>query len=130
MHAIQVSEHGGPEVLRYVEVADPPIGPGQLLVDTQAVGVNYIDIYFRTGLYPQQTPYVPGSEGTGVVAEVGAEVTEFAVGDRVAWAAAPGRYADRVAGDAAVGGKVAAGVGPPRAAASMAPGRIEITGTS
>ncbi|GEM30591.1 hypothetical protein NN3_15980 [Nocardia neocaledoniensis NBRC 108232] len=122
MHAIQVSEHGGPEVLRYVEVADPPIGPGQLLVDTQAVGVNYIDIYFRTGLYPQQTPYVPGSEGTGVVAEVGAEVTEFAVGDRVAWAAAPGSYADRVAVDAAVAVKVPEGVDTTVAAAALLQG--------
>ncbi|UGT56433.1 quinone oxidoreductase family protein [Nocardia asteroides] len=122
MHAIQVSEHGGPEVLRYVEVADPQIGPGQLLVDTQAVGVNYIDIYFRTGLYPQQTPYVPGSEGTGVVAEVGAEVTEFAVGDRVAWAAAPGSYADRVAVDAAVAVKVPEGVDTTIAAAALLQG--------
>ncbi|WP_280303175.1 quinone oxidoreductase family protein [Nocardia neocaledoniensis] len=122
MHAIQVSEHGGPEVLRYVEVADPPIGPGQLLVDTQAVGVNYIDIYFRTGLYPQQTPYVPGSEGTGVVAEVGAEVTEFAVGDRVAWAAAPGSYADRVAVDAAVAVRVPDAVDATVAAAALLQG--------
>lgn len=122
MHAIQVSEHGGPEVLRYVEVADPPIGPGQLLVDTQAVGVNYIDIYFRTGLYPQQTPYVPGSEGTGIVAEVGAEVTEFAVGDRVAWAAAPGSYAERVAVDAAVAVRVPEGVDTTVAAAALLQG--------
>ncbi|WP_280342254.1 quinone oxidoreductase family protein [Nocardia neocaledoniensis] len=122
MHAIQVSEHGGPEVLRYVEVADPPIGPGQLLVDTQAVGVNYIDIYFRTGLYPQQTPYVPGSEGTGIVAEVGAEVTEFAVGDRVAWAAAPGSYAERVAVDAAVAVRVPDGVDTTVAAAALLQG--------
>ncbi|MEV0335407.1 quinone oxidoreductase [Nocardia sp. NPDC050717] len=122
MHAIQVSEHGGPEVLRYVEVADPPIGPGQLLVDTQAVGVNYIDTYFRTGLYPQQTPYVPGSEGTGVVAEVGTEVTEFAVGDRVAWAAAPGSYADRVAVDAAVAVKVPDDVDATVAAAALLQG--------
>lgn len=122
MRAIQVSEHGGPEVLRYVEVADPQIGPGQLLVDTQGVGVNYIDIYFRTGLYPQATPYIPGSEGTGIVAAVGADVTEFAVGDRVAWAAAPGSYADRVAVDAAVAVQVPDGVDPIVAAAALLQG--------
>ncbi|MGW6727013.1 quinone oxidoreductase family protein [Nocardia sp. NPDC055029] len=122
MRAIQVSEHGGPEVLRYVEVADPQIGPGQLLVDTQGVGVNYIDIYFRTGLYPQATPYIPGSEGTGIVAEVGAEVTEFAVGDRVAWAAAPGSYAGKVAVDAAVAVRVPDTVEPVVAAAALLQG--------
>lgn len=122
MRAIQVSEHGGPEVLRYVEVADPPIGPGQLLVDTQGVGVNYIDIYFRTGLYPQATPYIPGTEGTGIVAAVGADVTEFAVGDRVAWAAAPGSYADKVAVDAAVAVQVPEGVDPIVAAAALLQG--------
>ncbi|MFD4433998.1 quinone oxidoreductase family protein [Nocardia sp. NPDC058497] len=122
MRAIQVSEHGGPEVLRYVEVADPQIGPGQLLVDTQGVGVNYIDIYFRTGQYPQATPYIPGSEGTGIVAAVGAEVTEFAVGDRVAWAAAPGSYADKVAVDAALAVKVPDAVEPIVAAAALLQG--------
>ncbi|MFI5498569.1 quinone oxidoreductase family protein [Nocardia asteroides] len=122
MRAIQVSEHGGPEVLRYVEVPDPRIGPGQLLVDTEGVGVNYIDIYFRTGQYPQATPYIPGSEGTGVVAAVGAEVTEFAVGDRVAWAAAPGSYATRVAVDAQVAVKVPEGVDPTVAAAALLQG--------
>ncbi|MCA2208562.1 quinone oxidoreductase family protein [Nocardia rosealba] len=122
MRAIQVSEHGGPEVLRSVEVDDPRIGPKQLLVDTQGVGVNYIDIYFRTGLYPQATPYIPGSEGTGVVAEIGAEVTEFAVGDRVAWAAAPGSYAEKVAVDEAVAVKVPEGVEPAVAAAALLQG--------
>jgi NADPH:quinone reductase len=102
MRAIEVSEHGGPEVLRYVEAADPQAGPGQLLVETQGVGVNYIDIYFRTGQYPQATPYIPGSEGTGIVVAIGSDVTEFAVGDRVAWASAPGSYADLVAVDEAV----------------------------
>ncbi|MDO3646783.1 quinone oxidoreductase family protein [Nocardia mangyaensis] len=122
MHAIQVSEHGGPEVLRWVEVAQPRIGPGQLLVETQGVGVNYIDIYFRTGQYPQQTPYIPGSEGTGVVAAVGAEVTEFVVGDRVAWAAAPGSYADKVAVDETAAVKVPDGVEPTVAAAALLQG--------
>lgn len=102
MRAIQVSEHGGPEVLKYTELPDPRIGPGQLLVETEAIGVNYIDTYFRTGAYPRPLPYVAGQEGAGVVVEIGAGVTEFAVGDRVAWANAPGSYASRVAVDEAV----------------------------
>ncbi|MFE1592281.1 quinone oxidoreductase family protein [Nocardia sp. NPDC058705] len=122
MRAIQVSEHGGPEVLQYVEVADPSAGPGQLLVETQGVGVNYIDIYFRTGLYPQATPYIPGSEGTGIVVAIGSDVTEFAIGDRVAWASAPGSYAELVAVDEAVAVKVPDDVDPTVAAAALLQG--------
>ncbi|MGW6702549.1 quinone oxidoreductase family protein [Nocardia sp. NPDC055049] len=122
MRAIQVSEHGGPEVLQYVELTDPQAGPGQLLVETQGVGVNYIDIYFRTGQYPQATPYIPGSEGTGSVVAIGSDVTEFAVGDRVAWASAPGSYANLVAVDEAVAVKVPDDVEPAVAAAALLQG--------
>ncbi|MEV0292310.1 quinone oxidoreductase [Nocardia sp. NPDC050710] len=122
MRAIQVSEHGGPEVLKYAEVPDPQIGPDQLLVDTEAIGINFIDIYIRTGFYPQPVPYIPGAEGTGVVAEVGANVTDFAVGDRVAWAAAPGSYAQRVAVNAAVAVPVPDGVPAPVAASALLQG--------
>ncbi|WP_216911580.1 quinone oxidoreductase family protein [Nocardia noduli] len=118
MRAIQVSEHGGPEVLTYTEVPRPSIGPGQLLVETEAIGINFIDTYIRTGVYPQSVPYIPGAEGTGVIAEVGAEVSEFSVGDRVAWAAAPGSYAERVVVDAAVAIAVPDGV-PASVAASV-----------
>ncbi|MET8652792.1 quinone oxidoreductase family protein [Nocardia aurea] len=118
MRAIQVSEHGGPEVLTYTEVPLPSIGPGRLLVETEAIGINFIDTYIRTGVYPQSVPYIPGAEGTGVVAEVGAQVSEFAVGDRVAWAAAPGSYAERVVVDAAVAIAVPDGV-PASVAASV-----------
>lgn len=122
MRAIQVSEHGGPEVLKYVEVPDPQIGPDQLLVDVQAIGINYIDTYIRTGRYPQAVPYIPGSEASGVVAEIGANVTEFAVGDRVAWAAGPGSYAERVAVNAAVAIKVHDDVEPAVAASALLQG--------
>ncbi|MGX1772379.1 quinone oxidoreductase family protein [Nocardia brasiliensis] len=122
MRAIQVSEHGGPEVLHYVELPDPTIDADQLLVDVQATGINFIDTYIRTGRYPQDVPYVPGSEATGVVAEVGANVTEFAVGDRVAWASAPGSYAERVAVRADVAIKVPDGVAPPVAASALLQG--------
>ncbi|WP_280269648.1 quinone oxidoreductase family protein [Nocardia wallacei] len=122
MRAIQVSEHGGPEVLRSVEVPQPQAGPGRVLVDTEAIGVNFIDTYIRTGVYPQDVPYVPGSEGTGVVSAVGPDVTEFAVGDRVAWAAAPGSYAERVSVPAAVAVPVPAGVEAPVAASALLQG--------
>jgi NADPH2:quinone reductase len=122
MRAIQVSEHGGPEVLNYVEVPDPAIGPDQLLVDTEAIGVNFIDTYIRIGRYPTPVPYIPGAEGAGVVAEVGAEVTEFAVGDRVAWAAASGSYAQRVAVPAAVAVPVPDGVAAAVAASALVQG--------
>ncbi|WP_405165299.1 quinone oxidoreductase [Nocardia sp. NBC_01499] len=122
MRAIQVSELGGPEVLKYVEVPDPQIGPDQLLVDVQAVGINFIDTYIRTGRYPQDVPYIPGSEATGVIAEVGANVTEFAVGDRVAWATGPGSYTERAAVDAEVAIAVPDDVDPTVAASALLQG--------
>ncbi|MEV6769153.1 quinone oxidoreductase [Nocardia sp. NPDC051030] len=122
MRAIQVSEHGGPEVLRSAEVPDPRIEAGQLLVETEAIGVNFIDTYIRTGRYPQAVPYIPGAEGTGVVTAVAADVSEFKVGDRVAWAAAPGSYAEKVAVRAAVAIPVPAGVDAPVAASALLQG--------
>lgn len=122
MRAIQVSEHGGPDVLRFVEVPEPQLGPGQLLVDTEAIGINFIDTYIRTGRYPQNVPYIPGAEGSGVVAEVASDVTEFSVGDRVAWAAGPGSYAQRVVVNAAVAVAVPDGVEAPVAASALLQG--------
>ncbi|MGW4247823.1 quinone oxidoreductase family protein [Nocardia sp. NPDC004722] len=122
MRAIQVSEHGGPEVLRYVEVPDPQVGAGQLLVKTQAAGINFIDTYIRTGRYPTPVPYVPGSEGSGVVTAVGPDVTDFLIGDRVAWAAAPGSYAEQVIVPAAVAIPVPDGVNAEIAASALLQG--------
>ncbi|WP_280510019.1 quinone oxidoreductase family protein [Nocardia farcinica] len=122
MRAIQVSEHGGPEVLTYTELPEPSIGAGGLLVETEAIGINFIDTYIRTGTYPQDVPYVPGAEGTGVVTAVGDGVTEFAVGDRVAWAAAPGSYAEQVAVPADVAIPVPDGVSAPIAASVLLQG--------
>ncbi|MFE5285805.1 quinone oxidoreductase family protein [Nocardia sp. NPDC056611] len=122
MRAIQVSEHGGPEVLRLVEVPDPQVSPGQLLVRTQAIGINFIDTYIRTGRYPQPVPYIPGAEGSGVVEAIGDGVTDFRVGDRVAWAAAPGSYAELVVVPAAVAIPVPAGVDAPVAASALLQG--------
>lgn len=93
MRAVQAREAGGPEVLAHVELPDPEPGAGQLLVRVAAAGVNFIDTYRRAGVYPMEYPHVVGVEGAGVVEAVGAGVTGFAAGDRVAWAEAPGSYA-------------------------------------
>lgn len=94
-HAIRIHEHGGPEVLRW-EPFDPGApGPGELRVRLGAVGVNFIDTYHRSGLYPLALPSGLGLEGAGTIEAIGEGVTEFAVGDRVAWGTgAPGSYAD------------------------------------
>ncbi|HEX5346605.1 MAG TPA: quinone oxidoreductase [Pseudonocardiaceae bacterium] len=94
MRAIQITETGGPEVLRLAELPDPAPGPGQLLVELAAAGVNYIDTYHRSGAYPMPLPFIPGSEGAGTVTAVGPDVSDFAFGDQVAWAASPGSYAE------------------------------------
>jgi NADPH:quinone reductase len=98
MRAVVVKEHGGPEVLQAREWPDPNPGPGQLLVEVAAAGVNFMDCYQREGRPPYRgsLPYVSGAEGAGTVAAVGPDVAGFAVGDRVAWTGQPGSYAERV----------------------------------
>ena len=93
MFAISARAAGGPEVLEWVEVPDPVAGTGELLVRVHAAGVNFIDTYQRSGIYPMPFPHVPGSEGSGVVEAVGDGVAGFAPGDRVAWPQTPGSYA-------------------------------------
>ena len=83
MHAIEVAETGGPEVLTYVEKPQPDPGPGQVLIKAEAIGVNFIDTYFRSGLYPREVPFVVGTEVCGTVAAVGDDVAALNVGDRV-----------------------------------------------
>jgi NADPH2:quinone reductase len=93
--AIVVHEVGGPEQLRLETLPDPEPGAGEARVRQTAVGLNFIDVYFRVGLYKApKLPFTPGQEGAGVVEAVGPGVTEVAVGDRVAYAAVPGGYAD------------------------------------
>src|SRR5512139_4327 len=96
MKAIVVSKLGGPEVLEWRDHDPGAPGPGQVRVRTRAVGVNYIDVYFRTGLYPRPLPYVPGLEGAGVIESLGPGVTGLAPGERVAWPSAPRSYAEAV----------------------------------
>src|SRR5689334_13852650 len=94
MKAIQVKRIGSPEALEVVEIPTPAPGPGQALVKVEASGINYIDVYFRTGLYKADLPFTPGMEAAGVVEAVGEGVTEVAAGDRVAYAMARGSYAE------------------------------------
>jgi len=122
MRAIVVSENGGPDVLTPTEVPDPQPGPDDLLVATDAIGVNFIDTYIRAGIYPTELPYVPGNEGTGVVVAVGPAVTEFGVGDRVAWADAVGGYAEKVVVPASAAVDVPDGVAPELAASALLQG--------
>ncbi len=94
MRAIEVAETGGPEVLSYVERPLPSPGPGEVLIRADAIGVNYIDTYFRSGLYPREVPFVVGQEVCGTVAALGEDVAAINVGDRVVTANAAGGYAE------------------------------------
>lgn len=96
MRAIVASAAGGPEVLEYIEVPDPIPGPGDVIVQTAAAGVNFIDTYRRAGVYKVDYPHVLGSEGAGTVVAAGPDANAK-VGDLVAWSEAPGSYAEYVA---------------------------------
>jgi len=97
MKAAQISITGGPDVLRMVDLPDPIPGAGDILIRQAAIGLNFIDTYRRTGLYPVPLPAVLGSEGAGIVEAVGADVTRFKLGDRAAYAGGLGAYAEKVA---------------------------------
>ncbi|HZA21476.1 MAG TPA: quinone oxidoreductase [Dehalococcoidia bacterium] len=94
MKAVQITQYGGPEVMKYQDVQDPAPGEGQALVQIQAVGVNFTDTYSRSGVNPPQLPWVVGVEGAGVVQKVGARVTNVKEGDLVAYSSSPGSYAE------------------------------------
>src|SRR5262245_4996649 len=93
MKAVRVHTPGGPEALKYEEVAAPAPATGQAAVKLEACGVNYIDVYFRTGAYKAALPLTVGLEGAGTVTSVGPGVSDVKVGDRVAWTGVPGSYA-------------------------------------
>ncbi|WP_313810579.1 quinone oxidoreductase [Glutamicibacter sp.] len=122
MKAIQITEFGGPEVLRLADVAEPVISSTEILVRAEAIGVNFIDTYYREGVYPTDLPFIPGDEASGVVVQAGAEVSDIAVGDRVAWTSPHGSYAELVAVPAAAAVRVPLGLDPQRAASSLAQG--------
>ena len=94
-HAIRVHGTGGPEVLKWEEVEIGEPGPGQVLIRQEAAGLNFIDVYHRTGLYKQDLPFTPGVEGAGIVEAIGPDVSNVKVGDRVAYAGPVGGYAEQ-----------------------------------
>ena len=113
MRAVRISEHGGPDVLEVVDVPAPVPGPGQLLVDVAAVGVNYRDVYERGGSYGRDLPAIVGVEGAGSVA---------GTGERVGWVSAPGSYAEQVVVDAERAVPIPDGISDEVAAASLLQG--------
>lgn len=121
--AIRVHEYGGPEVMRYEDVDLPELAPGQLRVRQTAIGVNFIDIYFRTGAYKSPSlPFTLGKEGAGIVEAVGEGVTDFLVGERVAYSGATGAYAEEVIVAASGVVHVPEGIADETAAAMMLKG--------
>ena len=122
MHAIEVAEHGGPEVLRYVEKPQPSPGPGQVLIRAEAIGVNYIDTYFRSGAYPREVPFVLGQEVCGTVEAVGDDVAALNIGDRVVTVATNGAYAEYSVAPADFVAYVPDGVAPDVAASALLKG--------
>ncbi len=122
MRAIRVHAFGGPEVLRYEEVPDPEPRAGEAVVRVEAAGVNFIDVYHRSGLYKAPLPLTLGQEGAGTVELVGQDVEELAPGDRVAWAGVFGAYAEKAAVPAARLVRIPDGVTTRQAAAAMLQG--------
>ncbi len=122
MKAIQIQATGGPEVLELAELQIPVPGPGQVLIRIEAIGVNFIEIYFRKGTYKAALPLIPGSEAAGTVEELGSGVNGFKPGDLVASVAVLGSYAEYALVPAAQLVKVPAGLSPEKAAAAMLQG--------
>ena len=122
MKAIRISQYGGAEVLSFedIDVADP--GEGQVRITIEAAGVNFIDTYHRTGLYPLNLPLTLGLEGAGIVNAVGTGVSDLAEGDRVAWKSVEGSYAEQVVADVAEVVKIPSDVATKTAAAVMLQG--------
>jgi NADPH2:quinone reductase len=122
MQAITVREHGGPEVLKLEDVATPVPGPGQVRIRISAAGVNFIDVYYRRGLYAANTPFTLGREASGVVEAVGPGVRGLTQGDRVAFSDEPGAYAESIVAPPERLVKVPEGVDLRLAAATMLQG--------
>src|SRR5690349_4185126 len=122
MKAIQVAQTGGPEVLTVVDLPVPTPKPNEAVVKIEAAGVNFIDVYFREGRYPSPLPFINGQEGAGVVTEVGSEVQDLKVGDRVAYTGSLGSYAEYAAVPAARLVKIPEALSFEQAAAAMLQG--------
>src|SRR5215472_11018860 len=122
MKATVVNRPGGPEVLEYTDVETPKPKAGEALVKIAAIGVNYIDVYHRTGLYKLPTPFIPGSEAAGTVEALGEGVTNVTIGERVAYAMVPGAYAEYAAAPSGKLVRIPDGVDFATAAAAMLQG--------
>ncbi|HUB52726.1 MAG TPA: quinone oxidoreductase [Terracidiphilus sp.] len=122
MKAIQINETGGPEVLKLVEMPIPEPGPGQVLIRIEATGVNFVEVYFRRGVYKAALPFTPGSEAAGTIEELGPGVTGFAAGDAVASTSVMGSYAEYALVPAAQLVKIPEGLSLECAAAAMLQG--------
>jgi len=122
MKAIRVHEVGGPDVLQYEEIPLPSPGPGQVIVKVEAIGLNFIDCYFRAGVYKTALPFTPGMEAAGTVTATAPDVTEVRTGDRVAYAPHIGAYAEYAAVPAERLVKLPAGMDSHSAAATMLQG--------
>jgi NADPH:quinone reductase len=122
MRAIEVARTGGPEVLSYVERSQPSPGAGEVLIKAEAIGVNFVDTYFRSGQYPHELPFILGAEVAGTVEAVGDGVIGFRVGDRVATADAFGAYAEYCVAPADLVASLPDGVASDVAAAAILKG--------
>lgn len=120
--AITIGRIGGPEVMEFAEHPEPSHSDAQVVIDVTAAGVNFIDTYHRTGLYPMEMPFTPGLEGAGTISSAGASVSDFAVGDRVAWTGSIGSYATTMVADPDRLVQVPDGVDLKTAAAAMLQG--------
>ncbi len=122
MKAIEVTETGGPDVLTYVDKVKPSPGPGEVLIKAEAIGINFIDTYFRSGLYERELPFILGNEVCGTVEAVGDDVAALGAGDRVVTAQANGAYAEYAVAAADYCAYVPEGVSPDVAAAVLLKG--------
>lgn len=124
MQAIQIFQHGGPDVLQFTELPTPTAGPGQALVRIEASGVNFIDTYLREGRYPAPLPYTLGQEAAGIIVALGDDTAAsgFKVGDRVAWTTSPGTYAQLALAPVSLLVHVPEAITPQQAAAAMLQG--------
>ncbi len=121
-YAVRVHETGGPDVLKYEKIEVPRPGPGEVLVRHTAIGLNFIDIYHRSGLYPLPLPFIPGTEAAGVVEQTGSGVRSLKKGDRVAYASGPGSYTGHRVMAAGRVVKIPRGISDEIAAAAMVKG--------
>jgi NADPH:quinone reductase len=122
MRAIQITETGGPEVMKVRDIPVPRPGAGEALIRVEACGVNFIDVYFREGRYPAKLPFTLGQEAAGTVETVGQDVTTVKAGDRMAWCGVPGTYAEYAVAPASRLVAIPAGVSSQQAAAAMLQG--------